>query len=79
LGIAKRIANGFRSASSAGETVRWDDFYTFLFSRVTLLSNWFVHAGCARKGIPGVYARVTSFLPWIKKEMMPMKSKLKKN
>ncbi|XP_046648389.1 chymotrypsinogen 2-like isoform X1 [Daphnia pulicaria] len=33
--------------------------------------------GCARKGIPGVYARVTSFLPWIKKEMMPMKSKLK--
>ncbi|EFX78206.1 hypothetical protein DAPPUDRAFT_105498 [Daphnia pulex] len=35
--------------------------------------------GCARKGIPGVYARVTSFLPWIKKEMMPMKSKLKKN
>ncbi len=79
LGIAKRIANWFRSASPAGETVRWVNFYTFLFSRVPLLSNWFVHAGCARKGIPGVYARVTSFLSWIKKEMMPMKSKLKKN
>ncbi len=51
----------------------------FYLSRVPLLSNWFVHAGCARKGIPGVYARVTSFLPWIKKEMMPIESKFNFN
>ncbi|XP_046457686.1 trypsin-1-like isoform X1 [Daphnia pulex] len=35
--------------------------------------------GCARKGIPGVYARVTSFLPWIKKEMTSVKSKFNFN
>jgi hypothetical protein len=38
LGIAKRIANGFRSASSAGETVRWHDFDTFKIFKVRLVT-----------------------------------------
>jgi hypothetical protein len=34
---------------------------------------------CDRGDIPGVYARVTSFLPLIKKEMTPIESKFNFN
>jgi hypothetical protein len=58
-----RNANMNKLGSSAGESVRqiWRDSFVRLFfqfiGKIT---------GCARQGYPGVFMRVTSFLPWIK-------------
>ncbi|XP_055591289.1 CLIP domain-containing serine protease B4-like [Uranotaenia lowii] len=49
---------------SGGSLVLNDDGYWYQFGVVS-----YGH-GCGRKGVPGVYTRVTSYLDWIQKRMM---------
>jgi hypothetical protein len=58
------IADSFRLASSALDLVR---VIFFDWELIEYLANQSRRIGCARKGVPGVYMKVTSFVPWIKK------------